>query len=58
MHKILWSLVPETCPHCGRRASDCPIAERAKAERERILAAIAELEELTPSPVDPRAEVR
>ena len=36
--KLLWSMVPEWCTHCGRR--DCPRAERMRLERERILAAL------------------
>ncbi|HJW74818.1 MAG TPA: hypothetical protein VJ787_04000 [Thermoleophilia bacterium] len=45
---ILWSLVDERCPHCGR--TDCPRAERARLERERIPAAL-DARDGTPGPV-------
>jgi hypothetical protein len=44
--KIIWSMVPDFCPCHGLR--DCDVAVRMRQERERILAALDEANELTP----------
>ena len=48
MPNILWSMVMDWCPCHGR--TDCEVATRKRFERERILAALEELD-VTPAPV-------